>query len=159
MEISGFSTDFVIDSSFEERVVRFVQAQRDRWPSLQFCGAPAAESLNADWRPNVDPEEKYPEILTFSGGAAMEEFWEEHGYALDENGEGPFSILYSFYHSRIGARLNDLDTEDEEAGRSAAGTELMMSAFFLVSLVTPADPGSDDFSRSVLQEFRRSFES
>ncbi|MFJ1756588.1 hypothetical protein [Kitasatospora sp. NPDC088134] len=158
MDISGFSTDFVIDSSFEECVVRFVQAQRERWSTLHFCGAPAADALDTGWRPAVDPDAEYPEILTFSSGAPMEEFWEEHGYALDEKGEGPFSLFYSFHRGRIGAHLESVDTEDEEVRRSAAGTELMMSTFFLVSLVTPADPEDDSFSRGVLDDFRRTFE-
>lgn len=159
MEISGFSTDFVIDASFEECVVRFVRAQRERWSGLYFCGEPAADTLDSGWRPNVDPDEKYPEILTFSSGATMEEFWEEHGYALDERGEGPFSLFYSFHPSPIGSRLETVDTDDEEAAQSAAGAELLMSKFFLVSLVTPANPEDDGFSRGVLQDFRRSFES
>ncbi|BAJ29827.1 hypothetical protein KSE_40350 [Kitasatospora setae KM-6054] len=139
-------------------MIRFARAQRERWPALYFCGAPAADALDAGWRPAVDPDEEYPEILTFSSGAPMEEFWEEHGYALDEKGEGPFSLFYSFHRARIGARLENVDTENEEVGRSAAGTELVLSKFFLVSLVTPANPEDDGFSRGVLDDFRRAFE-
>ncbi|MFC8715851.1 hypothetical protein [Kitasatospora sp. NPDC057198] len=158
MEISGFSTDFTVDSSFPERVARFVRAQRGRWPSLYFCGAPAAESLDADWRPDADPGQEHPEILTFSGGPVMEEFWEEHGYALDGSGQGPFSVLYRFHRSPVGARLGGVRTRDRAAAAAAEGTELLMPAFFLVSLVTPADPDRDGFSRSVLRDFRRCFE-
>ncbi|WP_327068148.1 hypothetical protein [Kitasatospora sp. NBC_01302] len=158
MEITGFGTDFLIDFSFGERVVRFIEAQRERWPSLYFGGVPVAESFGAEWQLEIDPDAKYSEILTFSSGAEMEEFWEDSGYSLDVNGEGPFSIFYQFHRSRIGARLQGIEAADQEVATAADGVELLMSEFFLVSLVTPADPAEDEFSRSVLADFRRVFE-
>ncbi|MCC9312364.1 hypothetical protein LN042_35815 [Kitasatospora sp. RB6PN24] len=105
---------FLIDSSFKERSVRFVRAQYERWPALYLNGEPAASSFDGGWHLEVDPVAKYSDILTFSSGAEMEEFWEEHGYALDQNGEGPFSIFYKYYGSRIGGQVEDLDAEVDD---------------------------------------------
>jgi hypothetical protein len=158
VEITGFGTDFVIDSSFRSRVVHFIRSQRERWPSLYFNGTPAADSFGDQWILKADPEADSADILTFSSGPEMEEFWEERGYDLNENGEGPFSLLYRFRRSWIGARLQDVEAAEQAVEAANEGVELLLPEFFTVCLVTPADPAEDDFSRSVVDDFRGSFE-
>ncbi|TQF03752.1 hypothetical protein E6W39_17830 [Kitasatospora acidiphila] len=162
MEITGFDTNcFLFDSSFGEQIVRFIEAQCERWPSLYFNCAPVAESFGPEWCLEVNPGAEYADHLTFSSGPEMENFWEENGYALDSNGEGPFAVFYSFHPSGITARLRDVEVEGgAEGGEFAArleGSELMLPEFFVASLVLPGDPAQDAFSLGVLADFRRVF--
>jgi hypothetical protein len=94
LEITGFSTDFIVDRSFPERVRRFADGLRTRWPGLYVNGKPAGEIPDAQWEPSFKPDQEESEIVTFSSGPEMEEFWEVNGYALNESGEGPCSLLY-----------------------------------------------------------------
>ncbi|MGC0315216.1 hypothetical protein [Kitasatospora acidiphila] len=157
MEITGFGTAFIVDVSFKERVARFIRLQCERWPSLYFNGVPVAEAFGSAWRPSVDPEAEDAECLAFSSGAEMEDFWEQNGYALDANGEGPFCLFYKYYQSWIGAQLQSIDAEEYDGAMESAalGAELRLSEFFLVSIVTPERPAEDEFSRSVVEDFRR----
>ena len=87
MDITGYSTDFVVDSTFPVGLKRFVLRQQERWPGLYLDGEPSSSIQLADWQPPVAVGEEYSEIITFSSGEAMESFWEENGYTLNAEGE------------------------------------------------------------------------
>ncbi|MEU5957241.1 hypothetical protein [Streptomyces sp. NPDC047525] len=142
MEITGHSTDFIVDAGFPAAMKQFVMRQHRRWPGFFLDGAPVrAESLAAWSLPEADGDhddaDGYAGIVTFSAGQAMEDFWEENGYALDSAGEGPFSVFYRPH------------PQPPYAGR----VESVKA--YAVSLVTPEDPAADPFSRDVLADFTR----
>ena len=158
MEITGYSTDFVVDSSFSTCTRSFIARQLERWPNLLLCGEPMDAARLPEWVATVTPGEKYSEILTFSSGPAMEDFWEENGYALNSSGEGPFSIFYAYRHQLLTAQeVRQVRSTRPEDEQSLEGAQLLMSDFFIVSLVTPADPQADPFSGGILREFVDSF--
>ena len=153
MEITGYSTDFVIGSGFAGAVRAFVAVQRTRWPGLYLCGEPVTADWVRDWFPSGDADAEYPEILPFSSGPAMEAFWEDHGYALNSGGEGPFSLFYRLRRGPIRARLS----EDADTDAVIRGATVLLSQFHIVSLVTPEDPEKDPFSASVREDLLRCF--
>ncbi|MEU8783267.1 hypothetical protein [Streptomyces sp. NPDC048637] len=158
MDVTGYSSDFIIDHAFPAAMKKFTQSQAQRWPGLFLDGEEVtAESLR-DWQLPEDPEADYSDIVTFSDGQDMEDFWEDRGYALNDRSEGPFSVLYKRYpgalhaHQVIGVQLTD--PEDSAA---VEGTSLLLSEYFAVSLVTPEDPKADPFSGSILRDFLDAF--
>jgi hypothetical protein len=166
MDISGYSSDFVTDSAFYTALTRFAQRQLGRWPGLHIDGRPVEPASLPHWEPPAATAEELPdadagpEIVTFSSGLEMEEFWQEHGYALDAAGEGPVSVLYSasphpLYARRVaevvraGAGEQDLQTVE--------GIGLLLGHYLAVSLITPDNPATDAFSASVRDDFLAAF--
>ncbi|MFH8487951.1 hypothetical protein [Streptomyces longisporoflavus] len=161
MEITGHSSDFIVDTSFATAMKQFVARQHRHWPGLFLYGEPVDAESSADWNlPEVDEDDEYSGIVTFSSGQKMEDFWEENGYALDSDDEGPFSVFYqlhprSLHADRVtGVRGADADPE---AVATIEGTGLLLTEYFTVSLVTPEDPATDPFSARVLRDFVESF--
>lgn len=153
MELTGYSTDFVVGSGFTDTARAFIAAQASRWPGLHLDGEPASADSATLWSPKEDPDDEYPEILTFSSGPAMEAFWEDHGYTLNSDGEGPFSLFFLPRRGPIRARLS----EDADTDPVMQGATVLLSDFHLVSLVTPDDPVTDPFSASVRDDFLHCF--
>ncbi|MEU6681390.1 hypothetical protein [Streptomyces sp. NPDC046925] len=155
MEITGHSSDFIVDGSFSTAMKQFVMRQHRHWPGLFLYGEPVhAESL-ADWNlPEADDDDEYSGIVTFSSGQKMEDFWEENGYALDGDGEGPFSVFYQLHPQSLrAARVTGVQGADPEAVAAVEGAGLLLAEYFAVSLVTPEDPATDPFSARVLRDF------
>lgn len=95
MDLTGHATDFVVDSAFPEAMKRFVRSAQQRWPGLYMCGERLEPGAVADWQ-LPEPSGDYSEIVTFSAGQEMEDFWQENGYALDSTGQGPYSVFLRF---------------------------------------------------------------
>ncbi|CAM5539436.1 hypothetical protein SROCM77S_04803 [Streptomyces rochei] len=157
MEPTGHSTDFVVDASFPEAMARFVRRAERRWPGLYVNGEPLAPSASASWRlPPSDDDA--PGIVTFSAGRHMEDFWEEHGYATDATGQGPFSVFHRLHpHALRAETVSGVRSDSPDAEAAAEGTRLLLTWFHAVSLVTPGDPDVDPFSAEVLDDFLASY--
>ncbi|MEV0324225.1 hypothetical protein ACIBKX_13240 [Streptomyces sp. NPDC050658] len=161
MEITGHSSDFIVDTTFPSMVKQFAIRQHNRWPGLFLFGEPVGAESLAGWKlPEVADEddenedEDYSGIVTFSSGQEMEEFWEENGYALDGMGEGPFSVFYRRHARPLHAgRVTGVRCADPEAATAMEGTGLLLAGWYAVSLVTPDDPATDPFSARVLADF------
>lgn len=131
MEPTGHATDFVVGTSFPDAMARFVRLSQRRWPGLFLCGRPLAADGTAGWR-LPESDDAYADILTFSAGQEMEDWWEDNGYALDPSGEGPYAVLYSRHRQPL-------------------------PQHYTVSLVTPEDPATDGFCDQILEDFLASF--
>jgi hypothetical protein len=155
MELTGHSTDFTADSSFPEAMRRFVTRARERWPRLLVSGEPQGRA--APWRlPEPDGDDDgYSKIVTFSAGPEMEDFWEEHGYALDGSGEGPYAVFYRHHNGPVQATT--VSSAVEDGCVAAVGEGLLMAEYYAVSLHTPRDPATDPFSAGVVRELVESF--
>ncbi|MFF7159275.1 hypothetical protein [Streptomyces sp. NPDC008139] len=166
MDISGHSSDFVTDSAFYGALTRFADSRLRRWPGLHIDGRPVEPGSLPRWDPPAATAEEPPgvetgpEIVTFSRGPEMEEFWEEQGYALDAAGEGPFSVLYSASpHPLHARRITEVVRAGagEEDLQTVEGIGLLLSHYLAVSLITPDDPATDAFSASVRDDFLAAF--
>ncbi|MEV0529355.1 hypothetical protein AB0I66_38655 [Streptomyces sp. NPDC050439] len=159
MEITGHSSDFVVDASLPTAMKQFVMRRHRHWPGIFLYGEPvSAESLAAWDLPEVDADDEYSGIVTFSAGQEMEDFWEENGYALNSDGEGPFSVFYSLRPQPLrAARVTGVQGADPEAVAAVEGAGLLLGEYFAVSLITPDDPATDPFSARVLRDFVESF--
>ncbi|MFJ8491483.1 hypothetical protein ACIRBZ_24505 [Streptomyces sp. NPDC094038] len=155
MDLTGHSTDFTVDASFPDAMRRFVARARHRWPQLLLSGEPVAQEM--DWR-LPEPDDDYSGIVTFSSGPEMEDFWEEHGYALDESGHGPYAVFYRRRTGRLHATVSGVRTNDPDVGQVVEGTGLLMAEFYTISLLTPEDPAADPFSAAVVDDFVGSFD-
>lgn len=158
MDVTGYSSEFITDRAFPAAMKRFTLRQVRRWPGLFLDGERvAAESLR-DWLLPENAEDDYSSIVTFSESRNMEEFWERCGYALNCQGEGPFSILYKRYPDVLRAhRVAGVQLADPESSAVVEGASLLLSECYVVSLVTPEDPRTDPFSGGILRDFLDSF--
>ncbi|MFI1308064.1 hypothetical protein [Streptomyces sioyaensis] len=158
MDITGYSSDFITDHAFPGAMKRFTLRQVRRWPGLFLDGERVtAESLR-DWQISENSDDDYSSIVTFSESQGMEDFWEDRGYALNAQGEGPFSVLYKHYPDMLRAhQVAGVQLADPEDSAAVEGTSLLLSEYFAVSLVTPEDPKTDPFSGSILRDFIDSF--
>ncbi|TDC76326.1 hypothetical protein [Streptomyces hainanensis] len=157
---TGFPNDFVCDASFAAAAKTFLGLRLARWPGLLLNEEPFGEAALASWALPDTREERFPELMSFCRDAAMNEFWEENGYALDSSGEGPFSLFFRIRSSPLfAAHLSGV----RETGRGDAPPTdfeqvgLLLGDFYSVCLLTPDDPATDGFSRGVLRDLVRSF--
>lgn len=162
MDITGHATDYVMDTAFPATMSHFVHRARQRWPDLHIDGSPAAPVTPApltSWTlPPRAPDDALPGLVSFSSGQEMEDFWEEHGYALDPTGQGPYSVFYRLRQRPLHAgRLTGIRGAAPEDAAATEGTSLLLASYYTVSLVTPEDPATDPFSASVLTDFLDSF--
>lgn len=158
MDITGHSSDFITDRAFPEVMKRFTLRQVRRWPGLFLDGERVtAESLGG-WQLAEASEGEYSSVVTFSEGDSMEDFWEEHGYTLNGQGEGPFAVLYKQHPGVLRAhQVAGVQLADPEDSAVVEGAALLLCEYFAVSLVTPEDPEVDPFSGGVLRDFLDSF--
>ncbi|WP_405647136.1 hypothetical protein [Streptomyces sp. NBC_00019] len=158
MDLTGHSTDFIVDASFPEAMRRFVRRGQQRWPCLFLYGEPLSPGAATDWRLPEAADDDYSGIVTFSSGQQMEDFWENNGYALDSSGQGPYAVFYRRHEQPLhAAKVSDVRTSSAEAAEAVEGTALLLSEYYAVSLVTPEEPATDPFSRGIVDDFVRSF--
>jgi hypothetical protein len=158
MDVTGHSTDYIVDVSFPQAMTRFVRRGQQRWAGLFLYGEPVATEALADWTLPEGEGDDYSGIVTFSSGPEMEAFWEENGYALDASGQGPYSVFYRLHAQPLhAATVSGVRAESTEAAEAVEGTSLLLSEYYAVSLVTPGDPAADPFSKAVLDDFVNSF--
>jgi hypothetical protein len=158
MDLTGHSTDFVVDASFPEGMRRFVRLGQQRWPGLFLYGEPLSPGVLADWRLPEPEEDGLSGIVTFSSGQEMEDFWEEHGYALDAERQGPYAVFYRHHAQPLRATtVSGVHASSPEDEAAVEGTGLLLSEYYAVSIVTPEDPETDPFSRRVVDDFLASF--
>lgn len=158
MDITGYSTDYIVDMSFPEAMRRFVRRGQQRWAGLFLYGEPVGTEALMDWSLPEAEGDDYSGIVTFSSGHEMEAFWEENGYALDASGQGPYAVFYRLHDQPLQAgTVSGVQAESTEAVEAVEGTSLLLSEYYAVSVVTPEDPAADPFSGGVLDDFVNSF--
>jgi hypothetical protein len=158
MDLTGHSTDFIVDASFPQAMRRLVRRGQRRWPGLFLYGEPLPPGAATDWHLPEVADGHYSGIVTFSSGQQMEDFWENRGYALDSSGEGPYAVFYRLHEQPLhAATISDVRTSSAEAAEAVEGTALLLSEYYAVSLVTPGEPATDPFSRGVVDDFVQSF--
>lgn len=153
--ISGYDTPFVCATEFPSRVKDFIGIQVRHWPGLLLDDEPLDAATMAAWTLPETEGQTESEALTFCRDAAMDEFWEENGYALDAGGEGPFALFYRRFVSPLQAdALSGVRQNLPEGQRplDLEGAGLLLSEYYSVTLVTPEDPREDAFSRRVLHD-------
>ncbi|AXE24702.1 hypothetical protein C0216_15670 [Streptomyces globosus] len=143
MDFSGYATDLVLGGSPGDLFRRFSSKLAERWPAYLQNGA---DHRSFDFGAIVlDPEgdRGESEVATFSRDLAMEDFWEEQGYALGADGEGPFAVFYKPFR-QFSVKVD----RGVEVGTGADWHDsfILVPEGFHVSLVTPEDPSSDPFS-------------
>ncbi|GAA2667227.1 hypothetical protein GCM10010400_29920 [Streptomyces aculeolatus] len=160
MDLTGYPTDFLADLGFPEAARRFLVRRTRRWPRLSLNGTPLDDAAPASWQLPEEPGASGSHILGFARDAAMEQHWEDEGYALDGTREGPFALFYSRHGGPLTARaVTGVSGVPEPVAESVESIGLMLTGFFVVTLLTPDDPATDPFSGTVLNDLRASFSS
>ena len=149
----GSGVDQVIISPASPVVAlrRFLDGWGARWPDMRTAVGGVLGSEFFRWH-DVRPAlpDGQGEILV-ARDAAMNDTWDEHGYRLLPEGEGPFYILYS----RAPTALRMLALQDPFAlgyQFEPYEMELVGTGLHLVTVVLP--DADSDFSRSVMAAVR-----
>ncbi|WP_407564750.1 hypothetical protein [Streptomyces sp. 184] len=160
MELTGYPTDFLADVGFPEAVRRFLVRRTGHWPQLLLNGERLDDAALRNWQLPEEPDASESNILGFARDAAMEQHWEDEGYALDDTREGPFALFYSRYSRPLTAgAVTGVSGVPEQLAESVESIGLMLTGFFVVTLLTPDDPATDPFSGIVLRDLRDSLAS
>ncbi|MET9114252.1 hypothetical protein ABZX38_08640 [Streptomyces longwoodensis] len=131
---TGYATDFVADSSLFHAMFRFVRRAQQRWPGLHVDGEPLPPEALGDWYLPEPGEGGRPSAVTFSPSRPGEDAREGAGHGPDTAGQGAYAVFYRAHRQPLGEVL------------------------YAVSVVTPADPDTDPFSRDVVRDFLEAFE-
>ncbi|NKQ23115.1 hypothetical protein [Streptomyces galbus] len=131
---TGYATDFVADSSLFHAMFRFVRRAQQRWPGLHVDGEPLPPDALGDWHLPEPGEDGRPSAVTFSSGPPTQDRRGTGGHGPDAAGQGPYAVCYRARPQPLGEVL------------------------YAVSVVTPADPDTDPFSRDVVRDFLEAFE-
>ncbi|MGW3295484.1 hypothetical protein ACWC9S_16050 [Streptomyces xiamenensis] len=159
MEPTGFPTEFICDEFFPQLTRAFIQRQLERWPALLFDEERLDEEMISGWDFPDTTNATESEFITFCRDDEMNEFWDENGYATDSTGEGPFAVYFRRYADPLHAQRIEGVRQTRPDGREPLlleGARLLLSTYYVVTLLTPDDPATDPFSRSVLNDFVRS---
>lgn len=158
MDLTGYPTDFLADLGFPEAARRFLVRRTRRWPQLSLNGEPLDDATLSHWQLPEEADTSESNILGFARDSTMEQHWEDEGYALDDTGEGPFALFYSRYSRPLTAgAVTGVSGVPESVAESVESIGLMLTGFFVVTLLTPDDPATDPFSGTVLRDLRESF--
>jgi hypothetical protein len=68
MDLTGHSTDFIVDASFPQAMRRLVRRGQQRWPGLFLYGEPLPPGAATDWHLPEAADDHYSGIVTFSSG-------------------------------------------------------------------------------------------
>lgn len=153
--ITGFDSVFIADGSISEKIQQFLNEWLLRWPKLRVSLDNESVDVFAEWSSsNFSISEGSARILV-ARDISMEASWDERGYVLDSQEEGPFCIAYEPFR-RNELRATALDDPYMRSGFRYDPYEITIvgSQLYLVTVVTPCL--ESNFSRTVLSGVIRS---
>ncbi|WP_067503466.1 hypothetical protein [Actinoplanes sp. TFC3] len=146
--ITGQDTVVVLAGDPAAVVRRFLDAWSERWPGLRVAVGVDDSAPFEPWAGGMVATGR--EEILVARDEDMEVFWDEHGYALDATGEGPFAIYYSPYGPRSSKVLALEDPYNHGDGFAYEPYEMLVAGrgMSLLTLVTPDE--AKEFSATLL---------
>jgi hypothetical protein len=135
--ISGSDTVFISCGDIREAIDRFLNGRLQDWPGMRVSVSGISGGRFRQWaeyRSQFPPE---GEILV-ARDETMEAAWNEVGYVLGPEGEGPFAIFYETV-KRAATQMKALVDPYNREGFRFEPYELTLvgCGLYLVTLVTP----------------------
>lgn len=151
--ITGYDTVFLAAAPVDSAIRDLLDEVAARWPEMLVLTAEGDE--DGDFRPWSEARPSVPSDegrVLVAKDTAMVSFWDENGYELTAEGDGPFTILYQPMErtSLPVSALEDPYSRSGGAGFDPYEVRLLGSSFSLVTVVTPDDT-DEPFSRSVIE--------
>ncbi|MER7442360.1 hypothetical protein [Micromonospora avicenniae] len=153
MEITGVDTLLVVPFDARPAVAAFLDVLRRRWPEATVCfddgaGQAVADLANAPGFPDRGE-------LAVARNDAMDDHWEENGYAPMADGVGPVALFYQC-HRQLVVDVDVLGDRGLDVAPLSGwtGVELVLPQATALTLVTHADPAEDAFCQDVLALLR-----
>jgi hypothetical protein len=151
--ITGVDTVFVVAGAVASNIGAFLDDLQTRWPNLRVAIGDDGETFRS-WSLGSRGLPESAGQLLIARDEEMEAFWEDSGYELDSNDEGPLAIAYQ------AANWTDLKIKLMQDPYLRSGfsfspydASLIGRNYYLVSIVTP--PVESDFTQSVLGQLAR----
>ncbi|QDU78922.1 hypothetical protein Pla110_06260 [Polystyrenella longa] len=146
MEITGY--DNVIFTDCKKRFVsnNILTWIKTLWPNClcQFDGQD-----NHILLPDLPKQLSWFEGY-FCKNDTMEVHWEENGYSLMKDGEGPFGILFR-ERNMLHLKLNGVTEVNDPIVEPNYSANLLLNNSLEMTVITPCDPHKDSFSELVLE--------
>jgi hypothetical protein len=147
MEITGFDYIVITPETPVNVFMEIFQAIKSKWP-LHYVEMDGSKIV---WGAKTTPQQlldKSEGVVHFSRDKDMDACFNDNGYYLGSDGEGPFSLFFS----RLGfvtieadvktlAYESEIDLKKDDFMAVICGKE-----FYMMTLVTPEDPIQDKFS-------------
>ncbi|WP_305784403.1 hypothetical protein [Symbioplanes lichenis] len=153
--VTGYDSVIIARSPAGPGIRAMLDALHTRWPAM-LVGRSTAEETGIDpflpWpraRGDVAPEAGE---LYVARDATMEQDWDDYGYDLRPDGEGPFAVLYRpLPHPATTISL----TEDPASRPDPYDAVLITAGLSLITVVTPDE--TSPFSRDIHDRLTRAF--
>jgi hypothetical protein len=150
----GDDVSFIVCGPVLDRIAQFLDNWLRKWPQLRIAIDGDGEELFRPWtlvrESSTLPRAKG--VLLVSRDETMEYSWDESGFVLDNQYEGPFIISYE---QAAWTRLNVQALADPYSRSGFAfdphETKLVGTAFMLVSITVPKL--KSDFSTGLVETF------
>jgi hypothetical protein len=149
--ITGYDSVLLAKTPVGPGIRTMLDRLHTRWPDMLVALAEKGTPVGPfePWRRTRAAVPADAGELYVARDAAMEQRWDDLGYALMEGGEGPFAVLYQPSPQRtVAIRLNEQPYEQNGFRFDPYDAVLITAGLSLVTVVTP-DEGSP-FSRSLL---------
>jgi hypothetical protein len=149
--ITGFDTVIVTAAPVDSGIRTMLDELRRRWPSLRV--ALAGGGAFTPWAIARHAMAANAGEILVARDARMEHRWDEEGYCLMEDGEGPFALLYQpAARPVVEVRFND-DPYGRESRFEPYSATVVMAGLSLVTVVTPDE--DSPFSRNIRSLLQR----
>ena len=155
MHPTGYEHYIITSKSPQLIAFELFKAILSKWPSALVLNESDEDDPFNGSLPRIEVLPKFNGELYFCRDEEMNDHWDENGYSLLDDGEGPFAFIYSekSNHNFSFEMIDDF-TKFETTGIQCC-SESVISAFgmnyFDLILITPADPKDNPFSKWLLE--------
>ncbi|WP_306206872.1 hypothetical protein [Actinoplanes sp. RD1] len=155
--ITGYDSVMIARSPAGPAVRAMLDGLHNRWPHMLVGRSEAEETAIGPFLPWLRTRDHVPAgtgELYVARDKGMEKDWDDYGYDLRDDGEGPFAVLYRpSPRSTTAIRVDEEPYEDRGFRFSPHPAVLVTAGLSLITMVTP-DEGSP-FSRDLRDRLTR----
>lgn len=155
--ISGYDGVLVGRSPAGPGVRAMLDEMHTRWPGMLVGRSAATTAGIGPFLPWLQVRDQVPAEageLYVARDAGMEQDWDESGYDLRDDGEGPFAVLYQpSPRSTTAIRFEQQPYSDQGLGFDPYEAVLVTAGLSLITLVTPDEESL--FSRELRSRLTR----
>lgn len=152
MDLTGFTTQFVVVSRVEESMSGFAELLRKDWPDLVLSTGWAETEWLSNWTDPLGPE---GDVVFFARDMAMVRHFNDSSFTPMKDGSSVVAV--SYYRMGVSRAPVSVPANEQLRMRAYEAEVLLPVDAAGVELTTPEDPQLGAFSGSVLRLFVDSF--
>lgn len=154
MHLTSYDNYIVTSKNPQVIVFELYRTILSKWPSVIVLNESDEEEPFKGKFPSINLFPKSEGALYFCRDAAMNKHWDENGYSLLSDGEGPFAFRYfEKINYKFSFQMIDDFTALENNGINCCPESLINAIglnYFDITLTTPSSPEDNVFSKFLL---------